>query len=951
MRLPNKIITGVSRLQILLTNGSTSLSIDGETVKLLGSDGTTQVELPIWSIDSVYVARSLLRHRLDIQTTYGAEHTVGDLERHQAIDYRDGIRQLARQQEPVVRPMISAMFSDCDQLFTGETYARHSEADAHHRNIVSMVTRCGSLVQDGLDAETRNEFRRLASLSDPEAFEKEREANNRRFLDRQVPLVQKTVRSALDTNLTDEQADAVATDEAVTLVLAGAGTGKTSVITGKLAHLVRDRGIPPDEILVLAYNRKAAREIRERLPEDLAGAHVSTFHSLGRRIIAESDVAPTISRLAGDQFAFTIAVEGLLEMLLHDPAQSRSLAEFIAYRQAPYRSAFEFRSRTEYEEYVRSVELRTLGGDLVKSYEEVVIANFLTEHGVEFSYERPYGVRTASRRHRQYQPDFYLPEYDVYIEHFALDQEGKPPHGWTGYAEGVAWKREIHRRYRTRLIETYSWYQREGALTERLGASLVASGVRLVQRDVGPLVLELARRRISALARLMTTFLTQAKSADLSLDELAVRARRSGDPARAETFLQVYRQVRERYEQMLAGEGAIDFHDLINRAVQRIREERWKPPFRYVLVDEFQDISSGRMRLLQALGGDDVTFFLVGDDWQSIYRFAGSDVGLMRDCQYYLGHVQHRNLSRTWRFGERILGPSSAFVQRNPEQTRRNLTPANVQEDRGMTVVFDSNPASALQRALQDIQAIVGDEHASVLVLGRYQRSARLLPREQFGAGITVTFSTVHSAKGQEADYVVVLDLRDSRTGFPSRIEDDPLLDLVLPPVMDKSYPLAEERRLFYVAMTRARFGVHLITDPAYPSEFVTELLEHSPNLRRLGESPPPPCPLCSGGRLVPSQDGRVLRCTNRSGCVNTAPLCPNCNGGYTVVRNGASECLNPRCADPAEICPICRTGVLVVRNGRRGRFWGCTMYLAEPPCQYTRDDSGSRRTDRVHRR
>ena len=318
-------------------------------------------------------------------------------------------------------------------------------------------------------------------------------------------------------------------------------------------------------------------------------------------------------------------------------------------------------------------------------------------------------------------------------------------------------------------------------------------------------------------------------------------------------------------------------------------------------MDEFQDISSGRMRLLQTLAADDVTFFLVGDDWQSIYRFAGSDVSLMRDCQHYLGNVQRMNLSRTWRFGNGILDPSSAFVQRNPEQTRRNLAPANVPEDRGITVVFDSNPAGALQRALRDIQAIAGGEDASVLVLGRYQRSARLLPRGPSGAGITVTFSTVHSAKGQEADYVVVLDLRDSRTGFPSRIEDDPLLDLVLPPVLERSYPLAEERRLFYVAMTRARIGVYLATDQAYPSEFVTELLDHSPDLRRLGGSPPPLCPLCSGGRLVQSQNGRILRCTNRSGCVNTAPLCPNCNIGHTVVRNGASECLNPSCASPAE--------------------------------------------------
>ena len=272
----------------------------------------------------------------------------------------------------MLRPLISAMFSDCGQLFTGETYSRLSEADAHHRNIVSLVKRCGSLIQDGLDPESRNEFRRPSSLSDPQTFENERKANNRRFLDRQVPLVKQSVRNALNTRLTDEQAEAIATDENVTLVLAGAGTGKTSVIVGKLAHLVRDRGVSPEEVLVLAFNRKAAREIRERLPGELKGAYVSTFHSLGYRIIAESDVAPTVSRLAADRFAFTAAIDTILGELLNDQNHSRSLAEFIAYRQAPYRSAFEFRSRTEYDEYVRSIELRTLSGDLVRSYEELV---------------------------------------------------------------------------------------------------------------------------------------------------------------------------------------------------------------------------------------------------------------------------------------------------------------------------------------------------------------------------------------------------------------------------------------------------------------------------------------------------------------------------------------------------------------------------------------------------
>ena len=252
------------------------------------------------------------------------------------------------------------------------------------------------------------------------------------------------------------------------------------------------------------------------------------------------------------------------------------------------------------------------------------------------------------------------------------------------------------------------------------------------------------------------------------------------------------------------------------------------------------------MKLLQALKHDDTAYFLVGDDWQSINRFAGSDVGLLRNCGNYLGHVETRTLSKTFRFGDGILSPSSTFVRRNREQTQRALTSASDSEDRGITVVAAGDPAKGLQRTREDIEAFQRGSGHTLLVLGRYNSSHKVissrLPRE--------AFSTVHRAKGREADYVVVLDLKDGRWGFPSRIEDNSLLRLVLPPDSEKPYPFAEERRLFYVAMTRARIGAYLITNPDQPSTFVTELLKQFGNLRQLGTLAQK-CPSCHKGRLM----------------------------------------------------------------------------------------------------
>ncbi len=798
-----------------------------------------------------------------------------------------------------------------------------------------LLQQCPGLVREHLEREQSAALDRLAPFESMNKLQAARGRANKLFVADRISDVRAAARTVFSDPLTEEQAGAIATDEDATLVLAGAGTGKTAVIVGKAVHLVRNQDVSPRDILVLAFNRKAAEEIRSRLPRDCSAVEVSTFHGLGRRVIAEVDGrTPTISKLAEDDRALEAAIDHILRTLLQDSAQSKRVANFIAYHASPYHSPFEFESIGDYQEYVRSVELRTLSGDLVKSLEELVIANFLTEHGIEFRYEDPYEKLTATRRHRQYQPDFYLPEYDIYIEHFALDQQGRPPPSWEEYAEGVAWKRQLHLRYGTTLIETYSWQYREGALIPALRKRLEDAGVRFKHSSLAALVLRLASTIISWLARLLTAFLNHVKSNGLTSDELRAR---TFDQQREGAFLDVFEQVHIAYERLLEREQARDFHDLIHVAASYLREGRSKRQYRYVLVDEFQDISAGRMTLLQALATRGIAYFVVGDDWQSIYRFAGSDVALVRNCGAYLGHVQSRELTQTFRFGDGILGPSTAFVQRNPEQTKRKLRSASAVRDEGIIIVADSDPREALLRALDDIRESGPDGEHSVLVLGRYRSSGEILPKQVRSKSLKLEFSTVHGAKGMEADYVVVLDL--TKRGFPSAKEDEPLLDLVLPPVSGKGYPFAEERRLFYVAMTRARIGVYLVTDSARPSTFVTELIRMPGELQMLGYFAPQ-CPHCSSGRLVPSQSGRNLRCSNYPDCKYLAPRCPSCSDGYAVIVSASPTCwcTNPACDDPPPACPSCRMGVLFEKEGRYGSFLGCTEYRSEPSCRYTQD-------------
>ncbi len=820
-----------SWLHRLFSGGPQRISLTGETIRLESGSGEPLAEMPIGSIEAITVSPSWFWSRLTLQFPDGGERFIGGLGERQASWVVAGVQKEAARRAFARGPLLVQLDGRMREFLAGDRYVRHSHTDELQAELVLLLGRCRGLVRKHLNEEATAALNRLAPLDSPAGFEEARERANARFIAEHIPVVREAAAAAVRKPLTDEQATAIATDEDVTLVLAGAGTGKTAVITGKVAHLVRNEGVAPHEILVLAFNRKAAEEIRERLRGAGLAANVFTFHAFGSRVIAEaSEVRPSVSALASDAAQLSKAVDDILGKLLEDPRQSHTVTTFIANHSAPYRSAFDFKTQTGYEEYVRSVELRTLSGDLVKSFEELEIANYLTERGVEFRYEARYEVTTATRERRQYRPDFYLPGHDLYIEHFALNENGRPPPGWEGYAEGVKWKRGLHRQHGTRLIETYSWQHREGTLQPILNAKLKDAGVKFGRSSRRSLIQRLARQKISWLGRLLATFLNHVKTSGVGSDILRQRARAAADRWRSERFLDVFEQVRERYQQLLEREQAVDFHDLINLAAGHIRDGQWESTYRYVLVDEFQDISAGRMALLRALGRPGVAYFLVGDDWQSIYRFAGSDVSLVRNCGDHLGHVRERTLSQTFRFGEGILAPSTAFVQRNPEQTQRPLRSETRIGDEGVIVVVDGDPARGLRRALQDIERAARGR-ASVLVLGRYGASRRLLPRNLSGTALGIEFSTVHSAKGREADYAVILDLKDDRFGFPSKVGDDPLLELVLPPVSGRTYPFAEERRLFYVAMTRARIGTYVVTDSRRPSPFVKELQQ---GLRRL---------------------------------------------------------------------------------------------------------------------
>ncbi len=211
--------------------------------------------------------------------------------------------------------------------------------------------------------------------------------------------------------LTERQREACVVDEDNNLVLAGAGTGKTSVMVGRAGYLIKSGQARASDILMLAFANKAAAEMQERIDNRLGrcGVAASTFHKLGKDIIAKVEgQQPSLTPLAEDDKRLALQVNQWFEKNLKVSSYRQLVIRYFQYHLYPAANPFDFETEGEYFDYILANDIRTLKGEAVKSLGECLVANYLFKKGVEYQYESAYEHKTASPLHRQYQPDFYL---------------------------------------------------------------------------------------------------------------------------------------------------------------------------------------------------------------------------------------------------------------------------------------------------------------------------------------------------------------------------------------------------------------------------------------------------------------------------------------------------------------------------------------------------------------
>lgn len=691
--------------------------------------------------------------------------------------------------------------------------------------------------------------------------------------------------------LTQEQAEAVATFDNRVLLVASAGSGKTSTMVAKAGYALQRGYFAADRMLLLAFNNDAAAELRERIkarlePLGLPAERVvaKTFHAFGLDVIgAATAKKPSLAAWVETGRDLEAILEMVDELKDSDPVFRASWDMFrLVFGQDLPKFGKEQENPEAWDRDSGRNGFWTLQGDVVKSRGELVVANWLFYNGVEYVYEGPYKVDTADAQHRQYRPDFYLPGPDVYVEHWAVDANGEPPAEFVGYKEGMAWKRRTHATNGTTLLETTMADLWSGKAFTYLEGKLVELGVEL---DPNPDREVLGRQPIEnpRLARTIRSFLTHTKSNRLTVAELR---RRLHDGVagqfrfRHEMFLVLFEKVQEQWERRLRAERCIDFEDMLNLAADCIEQGRWESPYELVMVDEFQDASQARARLVAGLVQKPGRYlFAVGDDWQSINRFAGADLGVMTEFEAKFGKAVTLKLETTFRCPQSLCDISSAFVQRNPKQlTKAVRSPRNDVDEpvRIVSVREERQIRAAVEARVAEISAMDSStgRPATVYILGRYRRDEVYKPRTCDANRVAVEFITVHSSKGLEADHVILPRITSETLGFPSRVADDPVLQLAMPG--GDGFEFAEERRLFYVALTRARRTVTLVTVARKESAFVAELVKDF-----------------------------NLKVYNADGTENVD-----------------------------EVCPRCGVGFLVQRNGRYGPFFGCTNF---PRCNHTR--------------
>lgn len=676
--------------------------------------------------------------------------------------------------------------------------------------------------------------------------------------------------------LDKSQREAIICDEDNLLVLSGAGSGKTTTISAKVKYLIDIKNVKPDKICVITFTKKAKEELDYKINKLFnANVDIYTFHSLGLKIIKYYYKNKDID-IIDEKGQYKIICDYIKNNLFKNKEKFNLFFEafknktsfseeyklfdnYYDYHNYMYKRKY-INSNTTMDNYIKEQTkrrrnyFRTLNGEYCKSKEEVDIANFLYLNNINYQYEKSYKKLDNLKI---YKPDFYIEQNNNYnyIEHFGIDKINETNNHYTkeeltNYLKNMKLKENYHKKEKIEdlFIITYSKVLGKKNYLSVLKDSLIKKGYVLSKKD-NDLVYERLKDTSedkyinNFVNRIVIPFISYFKRSNYKLEEF-MKIKTDNDLLNKQ--IKVISDIYLNYESKLREKNLIDFEDMVNisyKVMPYVKEKNLGVDYKYIIIDEYQDVSMQRFNLtkrIEELFKSKIIAF--GDDYQTIFGFSGSRIDLMTEFKNYLTDAKQIPIPNVYRNSQELIDVATKFINKNSKQIKKKLiSNKRLIGPIELYIYNDSNHLNTninksiiLSNILDKIY--LSNNKSNVLLLERYNNDIdTILNHELFirknhesiiykkHEDMKIDYLTIHKSKGLEYDNCILINAIDDKYGFPSKIEDEEIIKLLKPKIEENIfYP--EERRLFYVAMTRTKNKLYILVPKSKTSSFIREI-------------------------------------------------------------------------------------------------------------------------------
>jgi len=670
-------------------------------------------------------------------------------------------------------------------------------------------------------------------------------------------------------NLNDKQREAVVSEDKRLLVLAGAGSGKTKTLLQKLIYLIEEKGVGPSSILAITFTKNATNEMIDRLiiSADTTGQYerlllnkrmskidkdkerlnyqkkykwidgltVRTFHSFCYSILRNYGVnefdnkfriISDEKRNEEDELLKYVAPETVFEvvhkLLIEQCEDTEFLLQLKRYILDYIIDKIHLKKNDNQFLQKDGKYFTTLDGTKVRSKSEQFIADWFYRHSIKYEYEPLLNVKDFS-----FHPDFYIPEANLYIEHISDKSFSTKD------------KEEQFQKGNLLLVKTFENMTKDSALfnhsldkiiKNRLPANYHKT-ISLNFKEEFKGYHEDVRDFVQQIMRITDMI----KVENINIDKVLGNARKD-QHERVRNFYELAIPIVKKYNHYCIDKSYLDFNDMISRSASLFQNHadianKYKNRYQYILVDEFQDVNNLQVDLIKLLLTDHTQLFCVGDDWQSIYGFRGSNVSYIVDFENHFPSSKVITLNLNYRSTQNIVGASNEVIKHNKFKVEKDIQ-ASKKSEHKIVVYSGGSEDENIQFCLDKVRELQNTGLTSEDILFLYRRTHMYNPgaysnrpsysKTFYKEGIKIQAKTIHAAKGLEAKVVFIIGLTEGNGGFPDIWLEDRIFQVIKKANHDLL--MEEERRLFYVAITRAKDKLFLITEKGNESSFLKEI-------------------------------------------------------------------------------------------------------------------------------